>query len=146
MEAVLILADAAQVDPGGKAHMIGAGWTVTGPDMPPQAVVALIDVPWDATNQPHRIELRLLDADGQPVQVPGPTGEPQPLRLDQTVEVGRPPGVPSGTEIKVPLAINLGPGLPLTPGQRYRWQLDINGETREHWSAAFYVRTAQQVQ
>lgn len=113
---------------------------MTGPAVPPQAVIALVDVPWDMTNQPHEMVLQLLDADGQTVQVPGPTGEPQPLRVENRVEVGRPPGLPSGTEIKVPLVINLGQGLPLVPGQRYRWQLEINGHTKEHWSAAFYVR------
>lgn len=91
----------------------------------PQAVVALIKVPWDRTNQEHRLTLRLLDADGAEVLLPGPMSG-QPLRFESGVAVGRPPGLAPGTPIDVPFAANL-PSLPLAPG-RYEWRLQVADE------------------
>ena len=45
MKATLLLCDAAQVDPAGKVHILGAGWTVVGGGngvpLPAQAVVLM---------------------------------------------------------------------------------------------------------
>ena len=37
------------------------------------------------------------------------------------------------------MAINIGP-LPLPPGQRYVWELSIDGESRPDWHLAFSTR------
>ena len=42
----LMLADSAQ-EVGGKLYILGGGWSVTGPVVPPSAVAIKIDVPWD---------------------------------------------------------------------------------------------------
>jgi Family of unknown function (DUF6941) len=79
MRAALVLCDyAAQDVPGGKVHLMGAGWSVTGPMPTPHAVAAFIKVGWDEANEPHPLSLRLLDSDGQTVSVPG---RPESSRL-----------------------------------------------------------------
>ena len=51
VEAKLILCDAAQADPNtGKVHMLGAGWSLTRSPTT-HAVVVLMKVPWDRTNE-----------------------------------------------------------------------------------------------
>lgn len=81
IEAQLILVDAAQVDgSGGKVHILGAGWSITGCPTAPQAVVGIVKVPWDRTNTPLALKLQLQSEDGQPVVLPGPSGD-----LDQRI-------------------------------------------------------------
>lgn len=137
MRVTMFLADAAQ-EANGKLFILGGGWSVTGPDVPPMAVALKIDVPWTEANRTHQWELVLIDADGNPVLLPAPEGQ-QELRTGGDFEVGRPPGLVPGTEIDLPLAVNVGP-LPLEPGQRFSWQLWIDGETQEDWSRSFTVR------
>lgn len=54
------------------------------------------------------------------------SGEPAPLEIRAEFEVGRPPGIPQGTTIEQPMSINIGPGLPLAPGETYLWRLSVN--------------------
>ena len=46
-----------------------------------------------------------------------------------------------GADLDFPLAFQIGP-LPLQPGQRYEWVLDIDGETQQDWHLTFSTRTA----
>ncbi len=140
MDAVLLLADAAQADPANKVHALGLGWTITTTPTPPAALVALIKVPWHATNELHHAVLRLLDADGQPVVLLPGVEDEMPVEIASDFEVGRPPGLPSGSDIDVPLVVSLGPGMPLQAHTRYVWQLEIDGEVKDGWSAPFSVR------
>ena len=130
----MMLADAAQ-EVNGKLYVLGGGWSVTGPGVPPMALALKLDVPWSAANQQHGFLLVLVDADGHPVQVGADDSD---VRVEGTFEVGRPAGVPAGTDIDVPLAVAIGP-LPLAAG-RYAWQLWIDGETNEDWQRPFQVR------
>lgn len=134
IEAQLLLADAAQVDGTGKVHLLGAGWTVTGTPTAPQAVVAFIKIPWDRTNRPLDLRLQLLSEDGRPVMLTAPLGE-QPVLAESTLEVGRPAGLPAGSQIAVPFSLSL-PSMPLTPG-RYEWRLEVAGEP---FSVSFQVQ------
>jgi hypothetical protein len=91
------------------------------------------------------------------VQVPGPPaagsgaadipgfGQPtwQPLELQHVVEVGRPQGLPPGSEVRVPLLVSLGPGLPLQPG-RHVWEIEIDGRRETRWQVGFLVSLPQQ--
>jgi hypothetical protein len=141
IQAVIILADAATVDQtAGKVHMLGAGWSLTSTPTPPFAVVVLIGIPWDRTNQKIDLQLRLLDADGGEVQVAGPL-HTQPLEIKGVLEVGRPAGVAAGTVLDNQLALPVPP-LPLLPG-RYEWRLDIGEES---FSRSFEVIAQQQRQ
>lgn len=142
MKAILLLCDAAQVDPAGKVHILGAGWTVVGaaPGMPlpGQAVVVLVHVPWHQTTQPHSLRLRLEDADGNVVLL-GPPEAQQPMVHEQELLVRRPHGAPEGITIDVPVVVSIGPGIALAPG-RYAWRLEIDGESHEDWMTTFHVR------
>jgi hypothetical protein len=135
LEVQLLLCDAAQADPGGKVHMLGAGWSVTGSPTAPQAVVALIKVPWDRTNQELPLRLQLLDADGHPVLLPTDTDQPETVDLRSGLEVGRPPGLLAGSTVDASFVMNVPP-LPL-PAGRYEWRLQC-GE--EYFSAFFQVQ------
>ncbi len=143
MKATLLLCDAAQVDPAGKVHILGAGWTVVsgGGDeapLPAQAVVAIVHVPWHETVRPHHLLLRLEDADGNPVLV-GPPDARRPMIHEQTVVVNRPAGAPEGITLDVPVVVSIGPGMSLPVG-RYAWRLEIDGTSGEDWMATFHVR------
>jgi Family of unknown function (DUF6941) len=139
MRASLILADyAAQDTPGGKVHLMGAGWSVTGPAPTTHAVAAFVKVSWDETNIQHTVTLRLVNSDGEIVSVPGPEEE-QRIEFPGNLEVPRPTGIPHGSEIDATFVVNIG-ALPLTAGQRYRWELEIDGELRA--SEPFLVRSA----
>ncbi len=139
IEAVLLLADAAQVDAVGKVHMLGAGWGTTSSPTAPQAVVGMIEVPWDRTNTPLSMRVHLVDADGQDVLLPGPSGEvDQRVDFQSTLEVGRPPGVPSGTSIPANFVVNVPP-MPLAPG-RYSWRLQVGND---HFLRSFQVQAPQ---
>jgi len=46
------LADAAQ-EVRGKLYILGGGWSVTGPDVPPMALAIKLDVPWSDANASH---------------------------------------------------------------------------------------------
>lgn len=138
VEAKLILCDAAQADPLGKLHMLGAGWAVTGSPTAPQAVAVMLKVPWDRTNQKIHVVLRLLDGDGKDVHIAAPDGTEQTLRIESEIEVGRPPGVAHGSHIPAAFAVNI-PSLPLPPG-RYVWDL-VAAETTE--SESFQVMEQQ---
>jgi hypothetical protein len=139
VEAHVLLADYAQGDNVGKVNALGLGWSVTTTPTPHHAVVVMLRVGWDETNVEHQLSLRLLNADGlSAVDVPTPFGS-QPLLIEVTFEVGRPPGLARGSTIDHSLAINVGPGLPLAPG-RYEWRVEIDGAPRDEWRAAFTVR------
>ncbi len=136
VEATLILCDAAQADPSGKMHMLGAGWSMTGSPTAPSAVAVMLKVPWDRTNEQITLHLHLCDADGRPVTVAAPEGQEQvEVAHRGNLEVGRPPGVPAGSAIDAAFAVNVPP-LPLPPG-RYQWRLDVGNDFR---SAEFTVR------
>ena len=125
MKILLMLCDAAQaVD--GKLYVLGGGWSITPTPTGPLALAVKAEVPWTHTDRAHDWTLELVDADGRAVVL----GEP--VRIDGTLEVGRPVGVPVGTPADAVMALSFGP-LPL-PAGRYEWRLtvaapDPGGET-----------------
>ena len=126
IEAQLLLCDAAVADPGGKLHMLGAGWSITSSPTSPQAVAVMLKIPWDRANERLALMLRLLDDDGRPVAVATSEGT-QELTMGGDIETGRPPGVTPGSQLDAGLVFNV-PSLPLPPG-RYQWRLDVAGDT-----------------
>lgn len=139
MRATLLLCDFAQVAEG-KLSVLGGGWNIKG-NGTPMALGAVIEIPWSETNQPHRWAVRLVDADGHPVTVSGGDGQPFELTVGGQVEVGRPPGFPAGIPQSVPVAINFGP-VPLGFSQRFRFILEIDGESDENWQVGFTTSAA----
>jgi hypothetical protein len=135
LEATILLADAAVADPTGKIHMLGAGWSVTTSPTAPSAVAVFLRIPWDRTNKKIPFTLELVDADGHQVSL---DNDHRGIRIEQIIEVGRPPGIEPGTPIDASFQVSLGP-LPLEPC-RYQWRLTAaEGE----WSISFTVRSAQ---
>jgi hypothetical protein len=130
IEATLLLCDAAVGEPGGKLHMLGAGWSITGTPTAPAAVAVFLKVPWDRTNERLPLSLFLYDADGRQIGIDGKN-----IGLEQEFEVGRPPGMDPGTPVDHAFQMSLG-SLPLPPG-RYQWRLTVAGE---EFTAAFQVR------
>jgi hypothetical protein len=139
MRVTMMLCDAAQVADG-KLYILGGGWSVTGPDPTPSAIALKIEVGWNEAEVTHHWELFLVDADGREVTVETPEGR-QPIEIRGDFETGRPVGIPEGSPVDVPLAINLGP-IPLPAGTRLMWRLVIDGETREDWAIGFTTRPA----
>lgn len=138
MKVTFLLADSAQAV-NGKLYILGGGWSVTGPQPGPSALALKIEVPWNEANRKHEWRATLEDQDGTAVTVPTPAGD-QPVEVGGEFEVGRPPGVIEGTPLDLPIAVNIGP-LPLQPGGRYCWRLQIDDETRSDWSVGFTVRS-----
>jgi hypothetical protein len=136
----MLLADSAQVSEN-KLYVLGGGWDTTGPQPSPSALAMLIQVPWDQTNKRYRWRLELVDSDGEAVALQTPMGHEEPVQVEGEFEVGRPPGIPAGSPLHVPVAINFGP-LPLEPGGRYEWRLTIGKESHEDWRLPFNVRPA----
>lgn len=110
----------------------------------PQSVVVMVDLPPHHYNEDFALAVALLDQSGEPVQVPGPTGEPQTLRISQLAKAEEPvfPGhsvpralVPS----HVQMVINFAGGLSLVPAQLYTWQVEIDGDAKPSWQASFFV-------
>jgi len=102
-------------------------------------IALLIAVPWDRANRKLGFTLDLLDEDGTPVTAQNQIGNEVPVTIAVTVEVGRPPGLPQGVSLDVPLAIEVPP-LVLSPGRRFEWVLTIDGESKEDWRLPFMVR------
>lgn len=130
----MLLADAAQ-EVNGKLYILGGGWSVTGPDLPPMSLAIKLDVPWSEANVNHEFELALVDTDGRAVS--GGEGGPD-VRVQGNFEVGRPVGLTPGSDIDFAFAVNVPP-FPLAPG-RYAWRLSIDGRSDEGWLRPFQVR------
>lgn len=137
MRASIILADFAETDQAGKVHMLGAGWSVTGPQAAPQAVVGFIQVPPELAEAPIVFTLRLADQAGELVEIPGPAGA-QRLELTGQVEATVPEEWDQATELSVAFSVNFT--LPLAGGQSYTWSLEVDG--KDLATTAFYVRSA----
>lgn len=146
----VLLADYIGLDSGGKVNALGAGFGLalvqphglTGP----QYLIVLVDVPSKYAGQQYALSVELRDeTTGQPMMIPtGPSGQLEPLRIQQAVPVQPvqvqglylPPGaVPSRHQM--PIAFQ--DGLPLQPGHAYVWRVQIDGQGRPGWSAHFFV-------
>src|SRR5437899_6620251 len=97
----LVLAEAAAVE--GRHYIHGAGWdalVAAGFPVihPTMSVAVRLRVPWTETNQPHALELDVVEADGQSILR-------EPLR--DSVNVGRPPHLVPGSDQVVCPALNL---------------------------------------
>lgn len=146
----VLLADYVAADSNGKLTAVGAAFTLTGlgPDgnTPPQHVAVLVDVPASHLGQDFALGLSLLEeGSDSPVQIPGPSGQMDALRVAQVVQAQAPsvpgmivsPNLPS----RVQLVLGFPAGLPLQTGKTYRWTVEIDGQTRDEWSAWFHVPT-----
>ena len=125
----VLLADSAQVAEG-KLYILGGGWSLCGPGAFVHALAIRLAVPWDQANRHHTIHAILSDEDAQPVRLGDP---PSDVAFQGDFEVGRPPGIPVGTPLDVPIAVNFGP-LELPPGRGYSWVVSVDGQEIERVS------------
>lgn len=141
MEAIILLADAAQVADN-KLYILGGGWTITGPAPAPSAVAIKLSVSPTEFLTTHRWRLALEDQDGRPVLWSN-MGTSTPIVVEGELIVTAPsPEDPPGANANIPLAVTFGP-LELAPGSRYLWRLTIDGETPQGGLAAFGTRPVQ---
>jgi hypothetical protein len=103
MDVTMLLCDRAQVAEG-KLYVLGAGWSLTGAGFPfPCEVAVLIEVPWTATNEKHDFVLKLLNDDGEAVEL-----GPGAVEIQGQFEVGRPPGVKPGSALNQNMVFKFG--------------------------------------
>lgn len=140
MKATLLLCDAAQAVQG-KLFILGGGWSIAGPGPVTMGLAMKIEVPWDQANQVHDLRLTLVTGDGAPVLLPEADGGERPVEVDAKFEVGRPPGMRPGTPLDYVMALNIA-AMPLPPGQRFEWRLEIDGRQDEDWHVGFSTREA----
>jgi hypothetical protein len=141
MEGFLVLADSATTDrTTGKVHLLGAGWSLTGPTVPPSAIAGFLRIPWGDAKEDLNFRLQLLDENRTKIELPRADGESRPVRFDGRLG-------PVGTQLdedvtrKVPMNLSFSlniPPLPLSPGETYEWILEIEGA--EVASVRFGVR------
>jgi hypothetical protein len=131
----LILADGAQTV-GNKLYLLGGGWdvlTVSG-TLPVQRHIALAAsflVPWSETNMKHNFEIEMLHEDGASI-----------AKIGGQFEVGRPPGIPAGSDQRSQFAVDMG--LTLERGGVYVIVARIEGE--EAGKTSFRVVAGKPIQ
>jgi hypothetical protein len=144
----VLLADYVAVDASGKLTAVGAAFTIAplqeNGSTTPMHVAVLVDVPGDAAGQEFSLGMSLVDDEsGQPVVVPGPSGQLEPLRIAQLMRAQTPtvPGmaVPARVPCRVQMVLGFPQGLPLDAGRTYRWAVEIDGSARPEWSTVFHV-------
>ena len=95
----LLLADRAEVL-NGKLYMMGGAWDRRhirdiGAPVSLTIVVGVL-VPWNLTNEPHLLRIRIEDEDGTPV----------PPEVEATINVGRPVNATQGQSFRATAVIN----------------------------------------
>lgn len=145
--ATIIVADFINIDAANKVNVIGGGIQFIGFDpqqgtTSPFAIFVQVHCPLPAPEMEAALEVVLADASGNPVLLPGPTGEGQAMRVAQNIEfrdfqipgTSIPRGaVPAGSQV----VLNFGNGLPLAVSQSYQWRVHIDHELKASYS--FYI-------
>lgn len=135
MEVEAFLADSV-VAAEGKLYVQGAGWNIVYARAVPTrhdriGIGLLIHVPYTATNQAHKFEIRLEDADANtlPIGEAPPDAQVEDGKIRQfggDFNVGRPPDLKPGDEQIVPIALNIN-GLPFEAAGSYSFVIEIDG-------------------
>ncbi len=91
------------------------------PEEPPPinhfGIAASLVIPWDETNQIHHLLIRIEQESAQEV-----------ARIEGNIEVGRPPGLPRGTEQRV--AVGFGLDVAFPEEGSYRAVAQVGEDTR----------------
>lgn len=86
----------------------------------------MVTVPWQQTNQQHKVDIELLTEDGEPVRTQIGPDAVAPVQGQLVFNIGRPPGLIVGDDQHVCLAANL-PGLPIPAFGKYEFVIRIDG-------------------
>ena len=124
----LLLADRAEVL-NGKLYMMGGAWDRRhirdiGAPVPLTIVVGVL-VPWNLTNEPHRLRITIEDEDGNTL----------PPEVEATVNVGRPVNATQGQSFRATVVINNRWSLPRFG--TYRLVASMAGQSERR--VAFYA-------
>lgn len=146
----LVVSDFANTDAAGKLNVLGATVAVLGFD-PMQALssrfslAVVVRVPGRLLPAEFTVEVALRSG-GELVQLPGPAGETQPLRISQVVSLDRlgadrvpSPAVRDHVGASHTMVLDFNTGLPLVPGGLYEWQVRIDGDDSEVHAYPFAV-------
>jgi hypothetical protein len=120
------LADHAATPPDGKIYIGGAGVhnlnqvNIPGPIMAPLFVVVRLHFPYLEAGDPHRVRIRILDEEMQPI------GQ-DPVIDVANIETGRPPGIRPGDENPINVVLGLT-GYPIQREGRARVYLEVDGQ------------------
>lgn len=146
----IVLADYAAADAINKVNILGAGFALCGVDfqtgaIPPQTLIVFVDTPPEFYGEDYTLSVALRDSSGEPVEISGPDGSPQPMRVAQVVRAEA-PVFPPGTNVPkdvvwshAQVCLQLMNGLPLKPGDYYTWSVQVDATDRPEWSVSFYV-------
>ena len=126
----LVLADSAHIV-GNKLYLVGGGWDLltVNTEFPHDQIIGIaasFTVPWNDTNQPHLVEIRIIDEDGNA----------DLAKIGHQFEVGRPPGIPAGSSQRTQMAGTLV--LRLSHPGNYSIRCSIDGQ-EQHQRALFRV-------
>lgn len=150
----LLLADYAIVDSSGKINMIGGGVTVLGLNQQtattaPHAVIAVISFGTEFIGETPAVELSLEHENGALVEIPGPGGLPQFLRVGQAEQLK--PLMLQGLHVPndavrptIQFVMHFATGLPLATGHTYAWRVRVDHQTRDEWTETFFVPSPAQ--
>jgi hypothetical protein len=86
----------------------------------------IVEVPWEATDAEHTVEVEVEDADGHAVEIQRGTGEAGPFRAQFHFNAGRPGHLAAGDSQSVAFAVNI-PVLPLEKPGSYAFAIGIDG-------------------
>lgn len=132
----LLLGDHAEAL-NGKLYMMGAGWTDSWRGERPEGAPTPIThfgvgvgvlVPYTETNRQHHLALRVEREDGQQIAL-----------VEADLEMGRPPGLPAGSDQRAIMALNAEVQFPEPGG--YRVVGELGGQQR---SVSFRVHDRAQ--
>jgi hypothetical protein len=137
INAQLLVCDAAQVDSDGKLHILGGGAQVMPLPSPPHTLVVRLMLDAADALTGHRVLLRVIGPDGQPVRVPGgppatgpaalpgPTMTPLQLLQELPALATSIEELPDWGPVTIPLLFGLGPQMPLGTGP-HRWEVVVD--------------------
>lgn len=146
--AFIFVADYISADASGKLTAIGLGFSISGVQPTgmsiPQHVGVIIDVPAKYNGNEFAVTVELRDDEtGKAVAMPGPSGSPEAIRIQQLAKAQMPTirgtYLPSSLPCRVQAILAFPNGLPLQLGKSYTWKLEIDGQHRKGWEAGFHV-------
>jgi len=110
-----------------KLYILGGGWSylwLAEPGAQLGMTLAVdVSVPWELGNRPLGVKLRLLNEDNENVTA---GDNEEPVLVEGQLVAGRGPLARPGTDLKVPLALQIPP-LVLDPGG-YVWMMSIDDQ------------------
>lgn len=132
MEIDVILCNHAETGEN-KLYLTGGGVNLCFIGPTPPHVISLgignvIHVPYQMTNQPHELKVRLVDEDGQSVRpfLPETPDQAEPVEVRMPFNIGRPPMIAVGDEQTIAVAANFV-NLPLEKPGLYTFIIEIDG-------------------